>query len=118
MRGALQGSREGRGEPRQYPSPVQPLAQAGRLLLEKARSLRADILEELEDDFPSIGLAPTAHDPAVPPRRGPGIPTRVEQILFVGTEIPLPLEPAHCGRIERGQERGPRIDGVRRLEIV
>ena len=64
---------------------------------------------ELELDLAGIGLAPAAHDPPVPPGGGPGVAVRVEQLGLVRAEVPLALEPPHRGRVQRGEERRPRL---------
>jgi hypothetical protein len=97
----------------------EPLGQARRLALQGAQAFRADILKHLQDNLARVALPPTTHDLPIPPRGGSGVSTGVKQLRLVrAEEVPVPLEPAHRGRIERWQEGGPRLGRIGRLQVV
>ncbi len=83
-----------------------------------ARPSTPDVLEQLQLDRPVPALAPAADDPALPPHRRPGVAARVEQLLLVAAEVPLAVGPAHRRRVERRQQRRPRLDRGDGIEVV
>ena len=87
-------------------------------LLDARRRLGADVVEQADDHLAVVALGPAADHPSVGPDGGPGVAVDVVELLAVRAEAEVAVLPAHRRRVERGQQRDPRVGRGHRLGVA